>query len=71
MNARPSRRRIAGAALTAATVGQLLLALPLNTAYAGDGAGADSASNSSCAPGYYYCWSKIQQKSVCTTRRCY
>lgn len=72
MRGLPSHRRMAGAALIAATAGQLLLALPLATvAYAADGAASDSSSSVSCAPGYYYCWSNVQQKSVCTTRKCY
>lgn len=71
MRGLPSRRRMAGAALIAATAGQLLLALPLATvAYAADGVASDSSSTS-CAPGYYYCWSNVQQRSVCTTRKCY
>ena len=36
-----------------------------------DGAASSSAPSFTCAPGYYRCWSNVQQKSVCTTRRCY
>jgi hypothetical protein len=35
-----------------------------------DGIASDSTTTS-CATGYYLCWSTAQQKSVCTTRKCY
>jgi len=38
---------------------------------AADGIAPDSGPTIKCAPGYYYCWSNVQQKSVCTTRKCY
>ena len=72
MSLHTSRRRLVQAALVAATVGQLVVALPLATsAHAGDGIGSDSGSNGGCAAGYYYCWSNVQQMAVCTTRKCY
>jgi hypothetical protein len=37
----------------------------------GDGVGADSSPNGGCATGYYFCWSNVQQRAVCTTRKCY
>ena len=38
---------------------------------AADGIAPDSGPTIKCAPGYYFCWSNVQQKSVCTTRKCY
>ncbi|MDB4996288.1 MAG: hypothetical protein JWM74_3720 [Myxococcaceae bacterium] len=38
--------------------------------YPADGVAPDSQT-SSCSAGYYLCWSNVQQKSVCTTRKCY
>jgi hypothetical protein len=35
-----------------------------------DGVAPDSTTTS-CSAGYYLCWSNVQQKSVCTTRKCY
>jgi hypothetical protein len=63
--------RRTAAALAVAFLCNLLAGVALtSTAYAADGIAADSSSTT-CSSGYYFCWSNAQQKSVCTTRKCY
>jgi hypothetical protein len=72
MSAHTFTPRLAVLAVAVATLAQLGVSFSVaGSAFAADGLGADSSSGGGCGAGYYYCWSNVQQKPVCTTRKCY